>query len=73
MFSYIDFVLGLQAISLLSDQRQQSAALMSTKPAKRLFFAHSEFSFTHYEPTLSSNSVADEEAKQVWCCNMLML
>lgn len=65
MFSYITSVLELQAISLLSDQRQQSAALMSTKPAKHLCFAHSEFSFTHLEPILSSHSVPDAEAKQV--------
>lgn len=57
MFSYINFVPGLQAVSLLSDQRQQSAALMRTKAAKRLCIAHSEFSFSHYGPILSSNSI----------------
>lgn len=56
-FSYITFVLGLQAISLLGDQCQQSAALMSTKLAKHPCFAHSELNFTHYEPILSSHSV----------------
>lgn len=50
--SHIIFVLGLWAVSLLSNQRQKPSALMHVKLVKHLLFAHSEFSFPHYTPTL---------------------